>query len=336
MGGIDSPETTKQNTVMNLHPSMCNPLSIPFPVTAPYRVRADMARLDEGAGHFVVDDELPRYLAAKLELLDAYPGLCSAYQQDDEAGLGAALQRVAALVAAEHPQCLRLSAEGWTLPQLGVTFAADGNVARVSGAPLAELGERAAEHLTSVTGVARVLDALSLSVQEDLVVMRLAARGDEAEALAVCFPSRWDPAEKLGQSFAAIHRPVAHSEALVAAAPRVMQALVHKGPFVRYVWSFTPSPQLSLHPALVEGDTGTDLAAEALTFRVERQTTYALPELARALFTIRIYTAPLAQVATTPERKRVLAEAIRSMDDELLAYKGLEPWRERLLDWLSG
>jgi hypothetical protein len=295
-----------------------------------------MARLNEGAGHFVVDDELPRYLAAKLELLDAHPQLCRAYQRDDEAGLCAALRRVAALVAAEQPQRLHLSADGWTVPHLGVRLAAEGEVARVPGAPLTELGERAAEHLTSVTGVARLLDALALSVQEDLVVMRLTARGDEAEALAVCFPSRWDPAEKLGLGFAAIHRPVAHSEALVAAAPRVMQALVNKGPFVRYLWSLTPSPQLSLHPALVAGDTDTDLAAEALTFRVERQTTYALPELARVLFTIRTYTAPLAQVATTPERKRVLAEAIRSMDDELLAYKGLEPWRERLLDWLSG
>ncbi len=294
-----------------------------------------MARLHEDAGHFVVDDELPRYLAAKLEQLER-PERCRVYKADDEASLRPALERIAALIAGEQPQLLRLSAESWTLPQLGVTLSLDGEVGHTPGAPLGELGLRAAEHLTAVTGLARLLDALALSVQEDLVVMRLAARGDEAEALAVCFPSRWDPAEKLGQSFAAIHRPVAHSEGLVAAAPRVMQALANKGPFVRYVWSLTPSPQLSLHPALVKTDAETDLAAEALTFRVERQTTYALPELARALFTIRIYTAPLAQVATTPERKRVLAEAIGSMDEKLLAYKGLKPWRERLLDWLSG
>lgn len=56
--------------------------------------------------------------------------------------------------------------------------------------------------------------------------------------------------------------------------------------------------------------------------RVERQTTTPLPHVGRALFWIRPGVVPVAGLS--PERRRVLAAAVLSMDAASLAYKGLD------------
>ena len=148
--------------------------------------------------------------------------------------------------------------------------------------------------------------------------------GDRAEGLHVCFPSFWNPATRGGQSFAELHRPVAHSESLVRAQRNVMRALFHRGPFVRSVWSLSPNARLDQNPEL----SGRPLSPEEihvpnLTFRVERQTTLPMPELNRCLFTIRIFQAPLHEMLAGKrryERCERLSSALRSMDDTLLAY----------------
>lgn len=61
-----------------------------------------------------------------------------------------------------------------------------------------------------------------------------------------------------------------------------------------------------------------------------------MPELSRGLFTIRIYTAPLTEVLAGGNRRRaLLASAIRSMSEEVLAYKRLTELREPLLAYLQ-
>lgn len=236
---------------------------------------------------------------------------------------------------------------------------------------LPELARRARVHLAGLPPLERLADALALSVQEDLVVMGLgagaapgagagagagthAAAGDDgassthrsgtastggpaagsAELLHVCFPSGWDPATRAGADFATLHGPVPHGETLRRAAPQVVRAMVSKGPFVRYVWSLVPGPELDRNPRR-RADLRRTVPPEALWFRVERQTVMPLPEQRRALFTIRVYMAPLAEVLTGPERRATLASAIASMDDALLAYKGIGRGRDALLAWLG-
>ena len=165
-------------------------------------------------------------------------------------------------------------------------------------------------------------------------------QANRAECLHVCFPSHWNPATRVGQSFEELHRPVAHGEVLERAAPNVMKALHTKGPFVRYVWSLTADDGLNQNPDL-PGRPNPTLPLEApaalaqkLTFRVERQTTCALPALQRFIFTVRIFTQPLTEAACNPERRGRLERALLSMDDALLAYKGLTALRAPLLAWL--
>lgn len=158
--------------------------------------------------------------------------------------------------------------------------------------------------------------------------------GGSAELLHVCFPSGWDPAARAGAGFAALHAPVPHGEALRRAAPQLVRAMVSRGPFVRYVWSLAPDARLDRNPRR-QPDQRASRPPQALWFWVERQTVMPLPELGRALFTIRVYVTPLASVLTDQERRRTLASAVASMDAEALAYKGIGSMRDPLLAWLT-
>ena len=234
------------------------------------------------------------------------------------------------------------------------------------GAVPPALRRRVRTHLSALEPLERLADALALAVQEDLVVMAGATgdaragdhvpprpgptersapdarapdaptpRDGRAELLHVCFPSSWDPAARAGAGFAALHAPVPHSETLRAASGRVVRAMVAKGPFVRYVWSLAPDDALDRNPRRAPAlPPVTDPAR--LWFRVERQTVMPLPVSGRALFTIRVYRAPLPEVLDTPDRRRTLASALRSMDAALLAYKGVGGLREPLLAYLDG
>jgi len=61
---------------------------------------------------------------------------------------------------------------------------------------------------------------LALLLQEDLVLMH----STKAEAMWVCLPSRWNPAQKIGLDFAQIHMPVPHSEKLQAVQDNLTKA----------------------------------------------------------------------------------------------------------------
>ena len=207
---------------------------------------------------------------------------------------------------------------------------------------LTSLGAAVAGHLEGEAGVVRLADALGLCCQEDLVVMRgLPEGGDVAEWLHVCIPSGWDPAEKVGRSFQDIHVPVADSARLVASGPNVVKAMIRKGPYVRFGWGLTTNPHLNSHPATrpeapdLDGLTPSEIAA--LTYvRMERQTTLAMPDLDRALFTVRIYLDPLVdRLEADPSLRPRLASLIASCSPEVIAYKGMADLAGPVLEWLT-
>jgi hypothetical protein len=53
------------------------------------------------------------------------------------------------------------------------------------------------------------------------------------------------------------------------------------------------------------------------------------------VFTIRVMLRPLAEAVTRRDDAQRLHDALASMSDAVLAYKGLAPARERLLAWLA-
>ena len=196
------------------------------------------------------------------------------------------------------------------------------------------------------TGVAVVPDAAALSaaMQEDFVVLHDEPDGFRARLLSVCFPSNWNPAEKRGLDFAAIHAPVADNALLQSGARGIMDLAFRQAPMLRHVWLLTPDGALAQHPETRRTRWDEALAAagdhgrlvDQLFFRVERQTTLPLPALRAGVFFIRVMVSPLAQVlAVHPERAAALHAALSSMSDAVLAYRGMTAVRPRLLAELA-
>ena len=303
---------------------------VPFPVDVPYRMRADLTRLD--GSPFLEGPDAERSRIAKLDALRFRPGRVRALDP------GRSPAAIAADVAATLPTLARLrpdvvrpagaSEEGavedpagqraWAFPRLD-----DEALGVVAGAPWP----------------ARLADALALSLPEDLVWMHDDGEGGRAALLHVCFPSHWSPDERGGATLAELHGPVADGERLRAASRALMRAIAEKGPFERFVWSLNPTAALDRHPRAgglagrPPGPSAVDPEAvdreavdpvAASWFRVERQTTLPFPDARVALFLIRVLVAPLDEVlAAWPGRAARLAASIRSMSPEVAVYKGV-------------
>jgi len=189
------------------------PAAVPFPVTAPYRVRADLHRLGDAravppsldpgpATVFRADARWKALLAARLDALERHPGDVRAV---DEA---AALERLHA-----------------------------------AGEDAAEpaLRRRAHTLLGARPPALRRLEALALALQEDVVLLGPRVAGsrrapgaaqaggaDEAGTgrvawLQVTFPSGWDPGAMAGASFERLHAPVPGAGVLRRTAPALVQ-----------------------------------------------------------------------------------------------------------------
>jgi dimethylamine monooxygenase subunit A len=325
----------------------------PFMVRDRFRISADLFPLGEDyngvteTAHFVADDRWEPCIIRKLEVLESHADRASLHLDDDPAGLAAALWRVGGLLANDEPTLASVLPEGLRLPRLGLRLLADTQERTIEPEVVREdpsaVGERVAAWLEERTGVARLADALALACQEDIVIMRGAAEGpDVAESLQVCLPSGWDPREKIGTGFHAIHEPIADNARLLGASANVMKALLTKGPFIRYSWSVTLHGGLDAHPELprpelTEAEWADPETVAARTFlRMERQTTFPMPDLGRGLFTIRIYVDPLMErLERQPEFRSRLATLIASTAPEVRQYKGVDRLAPPLLAWLD-
>lgn len=265
---------------------------VPFPVTSDHRVRPDLVRLE--GPPFRLDRDYPRYLSAKLLAFAHEPSSALLSPTHQPIGVATALERL----------WRQLPRAPLTQP---VGFGA-GNIHRI----LRFTPQEQEEAEAIAQDPLEFGKAAALRVQEDLVLMH----GTQLEALWVCFPSNWNPLQKIGRSFAEIHAPVPHSEKLQAAQDNVARAMSEKGPFVRYVWGLTFDPSLPAHP-----DRPLMLEGQQVYFRTERQVTLPLPDLGRSWFLIRVYVAPVASVANTPERRAALRQALATMPEAHQAYK---------------
>lgn len=326
------------------------PMKIPFPVSDTYRIRANMRPLARaGVGdrvHFIRDEAYPAYLAAKLDAIDAGGwSVCPPVERrpEDLVALNACWEASARALANEIPEALTLTDERALFADLGIELVREGPSswrARFLDTVDA-LACRAQARVEAVDPALAFGEALALAVQADLVVMRGADdRTDAAEWLHVCLPSGWSAVDKAGLSFEAIHTPVPHNAPLTDNASGIVQTIIERGPFLRYVWglhrddALCHDPNVHTQPADLPLD-DPDEAAATTWFRIERQTTLGVPNHNRALFTIRVQQAPLVDVITTPERALKMAAALRDMTPQLAIYKGVSGRRDALVRWLA-
>lgn len=186
------------------------------------------------------------------------------------------------------------------------------------------------------------LDLAGRLVQEDLCLMQ---RDPHAEVYrlvgaAVCFPTRWRIAEKMGKPLSLIHEPVpGYEEHLAATADRYFARLKVEKPVWRTNWSILDDPTLFQPTGHGRRGYNPDItphnAGEKLWFRMERQTLRRLPQTQDILFTIRVYVRPLFELAQRPERAAMLAAAVRALPEPMRLYKSLPPFIDALLAWLD-
>ena len=183
---------------------------------------------------------------------------------------------------------------------------------------------------TTTAGLARA--ELGRELVEDFAVLRRDDTGaDRVLWLHACFPSGWRPEHVIGHSFAQIHARIPAFDAIAQKTPSLVEALVTRGPYVRFVWTVTADDELDHHP-----QEGRRLAWSATTargfLRVERQVTVPLPAVAGCVFLIRTY---LYDFAELPREKRdILARALEQMPPELARYKSLTTALPRAIELL--
>jgi len=178
------------------------------------------------------------------------------------------------------------------------------------------------------------LDALASQFQEDICVVKKEGSSDRLVSVHLCFPNRWAPGDKIGKSFMEIHQPVGRFTETNPNASNLIKAVLGKAAYVRFAWGLSNDRILDHHPGTTrafcfEND------GDNLYVRVERQVLFGLPENNLLLFFIRTYYANCRELRHEKNTREGLANALASMNPELLAYKGLLQSRDRIVNWLT-
>jgi hypothetical protein len=185
------------------------------------------------------------------------------------------------------------------------------------------------------------LDLAGRLIQEDLCLMSPDGKGTYVlSAGSVCFPLRWELADKFGLPMAGIHHAVpGYDEKLAAPSDRYMVGLKAHKPSWRSNWSIVDAPDLYLKQRRFAQGHNSDITAEnagrKLWIRSERQSLRRLPRSGDVLFTIRTYIRPLSVLETLPSVARGLAQALDKVPPEMRGYKNQLPIRDALLAYLS-
>jgi hypothetical protein len=276
-------------------------------VIAPFRMQPGLRRLAPGATQLTPSRPGGRHLREKLAVLSSYPAqaLLAAPSFDP----APALQALTEQAEREHPDLLRAITE---LPEVRACVAALPAEWRRAG-------------------------LLSLAFEEDFAIVD--AETGTIPWLAVALPSHWAPEHKVGRPFAEVHAPVADNQLIVAASGHLTRLVTGSERWERFVWTISRHPRLHAHPARLDPapwphEADADTIASIASWRTERQTFIPLPDAKQAVFTIHVQLQPLAD-AMSPERAARVHAALASMSDAVLAYRGLAPVRDRLLDWLA-
>ncbi len=300
-------------------------------VTAPFRMQPGLRRLAPAARQLTPNAPGDRALREKLAVLLSWPG--QALLASEAFDAAPALQALSDHAAREHPGAWASDRAGHGRAlRLGCTVT-DGEVERDDTAP-----SEIAACLRALPAPWRLTALLCLAFAEDFAV--LDGRTGAIPWLAVCLPSGWAPEDKVGRHFAEVHAPVADNRLLVEASAPLARLVTGKDRWERHVWSITRHPRLHAHPARLDpapwpADATPDELASRAYFRTERQTFIPLPSMQQAVFTIHVELRPLTEALAGPAEARLVRDALASMSDAVLAYRGLTDARERLLAWLD-
>ena len=194
--------------------------------------------------------------------------------------------------------------------------------------------------LINNTKYQNALDALCCQVQEDIAIIERRKQRDFISYLHLCLPNHWAAEDIIGQSFIDAHLPVPEMGKINQQAPKLIETLIHKGPFERFTWGIATDKRLNHHPVAPEGIEQSEWQGRRfdpdkpeLNLRIERQTTTGLPEVHAFIFTIRTYHRAVNGLSS--DELTALKHAILTMPDPIKAYKGLHGQSDEICGYLD-
>jgi hypothetical protein len=178
-----------------------------------------------------------------------------------------------------------------------------------------------------------VMHQLGRTLEPDLLFLTADGNGEfRLRGGALCFPTGWALAEKLGHTLDEIHGVVPGLNAALASPIRQFLSRLKPGTaFLRDNWGIAATDELNLHPARGIPAPALPVELNCLWLRVEHQALLALPESGGIVFGIRIALHRLDEVAAGPHA-RSLRRSLETMPAEVVAYKRLEHVRDYLLN----
>jgi hypothetical protein len=183
------------------------------------------------------------------------------------------------------------------------------------------------------------LFAAARRTPDDLCLMEKRDGQWRLTALSLCAGSFFTAEQVIGKSLAELHGPVTgFAERLLVRVQRIFESLRPELVLERRNWTVLNSADLhtpSSAPIRARiGEIDPADAGSALSLRVERQTLRRLPQTGGALFTIRVWLAPLASLADDPQRLAAFARAWRTAHPDLRAYKRFDLYDDLVEDFL--
>jgi hypothetical protein len=189
-----------------------------------------------------------------------------------------------------------------------------------------------------------LLDALMNQVPEDCAVIRQTADTNWVSYLNVFSPSHWAPNEKIGLDFSAVHLPVPGIEKMNKVSNQIVNAMIHKGPYVRFVWSIVTDTRLNRHLHPPSGTPPEQWKGRSLNLsqsdnpfwlRIERQITWGLPTAEAALFFIKVSFLDTLSLRQDQYRCEKLKSMLHSVPAESHYYKGMGNYYADLIKFLE-
>lgn len=188
------------------------------------------------------------------------------------------------------------------------------------------------------------LESFCLQVQEDIAVVCRDGEKDWLAAIHLCSPSHWSAEEKVGKNFVDIHLPVPGIEKINSTAAQLVNGMIAKGPWVRFVWGVGSDKRLNHHPIPPPGKNpniwkgrsfNANQSGSSFFIRYERQVIIGLPEVSAALFFTRPYFLDGNEIKANVRERDLLRSALLSMNASSLKYKGLAESRDEIISWLD-
>ena len=293
-----------------------------FPFTGePYAPSMGVKPLDP-AQWIEPDARLADDLAAKRSILEQSSALALATSTDPK------LDAVYAVAAAELLESLvanlvQYHPNHYVQESMGIRIRTTGT--RIEFPPL-----------HSPTTTEQLLRSTAALIQEDVCLLSPAPRAQLAAGV-VCFPSRWNIAEKVGLDASAIHAPVpGFTASLAQPTTHFLDRITPERSFWRLNWTIHDSDlRFAPHPVPGRTDLTPENVLSSTFLRIERQTLRRLPRSGFVAFTIRTYIDRLDGVVAAADRRERLRRTLASMPDEAIAYKGMATFIRPLLQALA-